>query len=190
RDARGRGSLSALPDGHAPQHEGPRSFAPRSGANLRRGADVSRLSDRRRRRLCRSKHPTRRGASRTMTLELPQIESDHFSADAGLEGKVVRVRFAGNADLTAREALERLLVKLHDEVIRLSCTEVIVDFHELEFMNSSCFKSFVAWINSVQELETGKQYRIRMLSDPAMLWQRRSLHALKCFAVNLIEVES
>jgi len=125
-----------------------------------------------------------------MTLDLPKIESDHFSAHGGLEDKVIRVCFAGNADLAGREALERLLVKLHDEVIRLSCTEVIVDFHELEFMNSSCFKSFVAWINSVQELETGKQYRIRILSDPAMLWQRRSLHALKCFAVNLIEVES
>jgi hypothetical protein len=125
-----------------------------------------------------------------MTLDLPQIESDHFSAHSELEGKVIRLRFAGNADLAGREALERLLVKLHTEVIRLSCGEVIIDFHELEFMNSSCFKSFVAWINNVQELEASKQYRIRILSDPKMLWQRRSLHALKCFAVNLIEVES
>ena len=57
-------------------------------------------------------------------------------------------------------------------------------------MNSSCFKSFVTWISDVSELEPDKQYKIRLLSKPEMHWQRRSLHALRCFAVDLISIET
>ncbi len=56
-------------------------------------------------------------------------------------------------------------------------------------MNSSCFKSFVTWIGEVQDLQPDKQYRIHFRSNPEMLWQRRSLHALRCFAVDLITIE-
>ena len=35
-----------------------------------------------------------------------------------------------------------------------------------------------------------RQYRIRFLSNTEMLWQRRSLHALQCFASHLISVET
>jgi len=34
------------------------------------------------------------------------------------------------------------------------------------------------------------QYRIRFLSNPSILWQRRSLHALSCFAAELITIEA
>lgn len=66
---------------------------------------------------------------------------------------------------------------------------MVVDLTRLEFMNSSCFKSFVAWIEQVQNLDPSEQYRIQFLSDPNMHWQRRSLKALSCFAADLITVE-
>src|SRR5262249_33805309 len=100
------------------------------------------------------------------------------------------VRFSGNADMRSRDALDELLVKLHQEARKGSVTEVVIDFHELEFMNSSCFKSFVTWIGRVQDLPEAERYRIRFLSKPELLWQRRSLHALRCFAVDLITIET
>jgi hypothetical protein len=80
--------------------------------------------------------------------------------------------------------------KLHKEAVRLSASKVIVDFRELEFMNSSCFKIFVAWLAQVRDLEATQQYRIHLLSNPNLLWQRRSLAALSCFAVDLVAIET
>ncbi|MDB4957395.1 MAG: hypothetical protein JWO36_4964, partial [Myxococcales bacterium] len=64
------------------------------------------------------------------------------------------------------------------------------DLRELEFMNSSCFKAFVAWIAMIRDLETDKQYRMHLLSNPNLHWQRRSLAALTCFAVDLVTIET
>jgi hypothetical protein len=75
-------------------------------------------------------------------------------------------------------------------VLRLQVREVAIDLHQLEFMNSSCFKNVVSWLNRVQELPTTAQYYVRFLSNPALLWQRRSLHALQCFANELVRIES
>jgi hypothetical protein len=57
-------------------------------------------------------------------------------------------------------------------------------------MNSSCFKIFVAWLAQVRDLDAAKQYRIHLLSNPNLLWQRRSLAALSCFAVDLVAIET
>jgi hypothetical protein len=57
-------------------------------------------------------------------------------------------------------------------------------------MNSSCFKTFITWIVRVRNLAPDAQYKIRFLSDQEKHWQRRSLGALSCFAVDLIRIES
>jgi hypothetical protein len=66
--------------------------------------------------------------------------------------------------------------------------EVVADFRELAFMNSSCLKEFVRWIAQVDE-RTDDHYRIRFLSDPGAQWQSRSLQALRAFAPNLVTIE-
>lgn len=122
-------------------------------------------------------------------LNLPATTLGDFSVEATPQDRAILARFTGNADLRAREALESFLTRLHAEAMRVTAEKVIVDFHRLEFMNSSCFKSFVTWIGEVQDLQPDKQYRIHFRSNPEMLWQRRSLHALRCFAVDLITIE-
>jgi hypothetical protein len=118
------------------------------------------------------------------------IESRDFSASVEITDATLLLKLTGNADMSAKEGLDALLPRVHEEAKRTSAPEVTVDFRELEFMNSSCFKSFVTWISEVQELEPDKQYRIRLLSKPEMHWQRRSLHALRCFAVDLITIQT
>ena len=66
----------------------------------------------------------------------------------------------------------------------------MVDVRELEFMNSSCFKSIVSWLTSIMELPPPEQYKVHFLSNPERLWQRRSLHALRSFALMLVTIES
>ena len=119
----------------------------------------------------------------------PVIETD-FAAQACLEDGLIKASFSGNADLRFQEALRLFLGTIHDEASRLSTSEVWMDFRQLKFMNSSCFKNFVLWITELQEVAAERQYKIRFIANPTMHWQKRSLHALTCFAEELVSVQS
>jgi anti-anti-sigma factor len=116
------------------------------------------------------------------------VDDVDFSADAGAAGGALTITLTGNADLNVRAELERFMVAVHEEALRTGAQEVVVDLRELEFMNSSCLKSFVWWISSVQALGSGHQYRITFVSSPAMYWQRRSLTALAGLATEIVSV--
>lgn len=123
-------------------------------------------------------------------LNVPAVSTADFQANALHDAAGVSVRLTGNADVRVMAPLDAMLRTLSAELERLSVPEVVVDLRNLQFMNSSCFKSFVTWLGQVQELEPEKQYRIRFLSDANKHWQKRSLSALSCFAVDLVKIES
>jgi anti-anti-sigma factor len=125
-----------------------------------------------------------------MTLQLPKLDTPVLAAEAAVAEAVVTARFRGTADVEAKPALDIYVQALHEEARRLVASKVVVDFRELEFMNSSSFKVFVTWLAQVQELPADQQYRIHFVSNPSMHWQRRSLAALSCFAVNLVTIET
>lgn len=108
-----------------------------------------------------------------------------FGAETRYEGVLV-AKFVGNADAATKPTLDSFLADLHDEARRLQVTRVVLDFTEFEFMSSAGFKSFVAYLTTLQE---DSIYRVSVLSSDDMLWQRRSLHALKCFAPDLLDVD-
>jgi hypothetical protein len=99
------------------------------------------------------------------------------------------VSFSGTAELSAKPGLDDLLGRLHAELLSRHVRQVSVDVTKLEFMNSSCFKSFVSWIDEATKVEDPDQYRIEFLTNAAHHWQKRSLHALECFAPELITVK-
>jgi hypothetical protein len=124
------------------------------------------------------------------TLDVPSIDTEELHSEATYAPPSVNVRLVGSAESVAMTPLGQLLGQLHGEALRLAVREVTVDVRELEFMNSSCFKAFVSWLGLLQDLEPTKQYRIRFLSDEHKHWQRRSLGALSCFAVDLVQVDT
>ena len=125
-----------------------------------------------------------------MSLELPKKAGTVLAIDSHLDDGVATVAFRGTADVESRPDLDALVKKIHEEAMRLKVSKVVIDFRTLEFMNSSSFKIFVGWLANVQELPADRQYRIHFLSNPSMHWQRRSLAALSCFAVDLVTIES
>jgi hypothetical protein len=125
-----------------------------------------------------------------MNIDVPVIFTDDLQSEATYAPPAVSVRLVGSAESVAMAQLGHLLGKLHGEALRLAVREVTIDMRDLEFMNSSCFKAFVSWLGELQELAPGRQYRIRFLSDEQKHWQRRSLGALSCFAVDLIQIET
>lgn len=103
---------------------------------------------------------------------------------------VVRLALTGTADAPAEAALNEMLGRLHGEAQRAGAREVTVDLRALEFMNSSCFKSFITWIVAVRRLSHDQSYRIRFLANASLHWQKRSLHAISYFGGDLVAVES
>jgi hypothetical protein len=116
------------------------------------------------------------------------VSGADFSGVASVDGTAMKLFLKGNGDYAALEPLDQLLTKVHAEALRTGAKTLECDLRQLEFMNSSCFKSFVSWINTIQELEPAQQYHVTFVSNPTLHWQKRSLHTLRCFAVELITV--
>ena len=123
----------------------------------------------------------------SQSLELTRVDTAGFSCAPSLDADKLSVSFCGTGDVAAVELLGSYLKQLHAEAERLSVSEVTCDFRQLSFMNSSCFKAFVVWIDTVKN--TPPSYRIRFLTDPEMHWQRRSLEALRRLATGVVSVE-
>jgi anti-anti-sigma factor len=123
-------------------------------------------------------------------MSLPTVSADDFKADTYNRNDLLVLELVGTADLRVQPQLDEFLGKVNHLAQDRASREVVVDLRKLEFMNSSCFKAFVSWIGELQEMDARRQYKVRFLSEPRMLWQRRSLHALSCFAVDLITIET
>ena len=121
---------------------------------------------------------------------LAAVVENGFGLTPKLEDKTLTVKFTGNADMAAVRPLSLYLSHVHAEALELELDEVAFDLKQLYFMNSSCFKSFVTWINSVSMGDRKRAYRIRFLANPQQYWQRRSLDALRRMAQDIVTIES
>jgi hypothetical protein len=120
-------------------------------------------------------------------LLLEPSASSGFSCTPSFENEGLSVAFEGTGDVAAIELLSAYLKRVHAEAQRLGVAEVTCDFRKLTFMNSSCFKAFVVWIDLLKNSPDG--YKIRFLTDPEMHWQRRSLEALRRLATGVVSVQ-
>lgn len=96
----------------------------------------------------------------------------------------------GNAEHDAREQLPGVLAKLDETAMSKQSKQVEVDFRQVEFMNSSCFKEFVAWLSRIKTRNDAGQYHVLLHSSAQIRWQRASMHALSCFASDVVEVKA
>lgn len=122
-------------------------------------------------------------------LGIESVNKPSFSLTPSFVDGNLAVKFAGNADMAAMSTLAVYLRSVHSEAMQLGVREVTVDLTELYFMNSSCFKSFVTWIESASSAGASA-YRIKFLANPKLHWQRRSLEALRCLADHIVTVQS
>jgi hypothetical protein len=120
-------------------------------------------------------------------LTLASIQHDSFELEPSLEAPDLCVRFSGTGDLDAIDALATFLPKVHAQALELSVREVKFDFRDLEFMNSSCFKAFVTFIDSARS--SAASFRIRFITSSKHHWQRKSLEALRRLAMGLVTIQ-
>lgn len=125
-----------------------------------------------------------------MPIDFPAITSKAFQATASSEGRVATLRLVGSADASVHTLVQAAVTAMREQARALEVSEVAVDMRELEFMNSSCFKCLITWLDDLLEQPVERRYRIRFLSDANKHWQHRSLRALSCFAVDLVSIEA
>jgi hypothetical protein len=117
------------------------------------------------------------------------IDTGVFGASANVDDGEIRVSLRGNADMRAVPDLAAFIPSVHAKAVETCVSSVTVDMLALEFMNSSCFRNFVNWLNWIRELPEARRYKLRFVGSRARHWQRPSLSALSLFAVGLVDIE-
>lgn len=123
-----------------------------------------------------------------MTTNLT-ITEPAFTASIDQAAEEVVVKMTGIADAVAQRHFGALFTELHTMVLRLRSNRVQVDIRELSFMNSSCIKEVIVWIEKVRKGSDAEKYSILFLSSSGQPWQRRTLGAITHFAKGVVGVE-
>ena len=122
-------------------------------------------------------------------MSVVAFQGERLSTTVGIEGNDLIIALSGTADLDVRTDLASWLKMVHDEVLRLKLSRVVVDIRKLEFMSSLCLNSFVGWLATIMEQPAAQQYRVHFKWSREMFWQRKSLNALRRFAFMLVSTD-
>jgi len=118
------------------------------------------------------------------------IQEPNFRATGQFDDDArLNVRLWGNADQRGNTLLDAFLQAADQQAVAAGIKEVIVDFRELEFMNSSCLKALVTWLRRAREHAPEERYAIRFLHEPQTHWQMRSFSALAAFGRGVLTIE-
>jgi hypothetical protein len=119
-----------------------------------------------------------------------QVAEEKYSAQLGSDAQGVRVHFRGTiSTINPAVVLNPFVDAVHAHVLEAGAKEIRVDLTALEFCNSSGFKSFIHWIERIQQAPEPKRYKLRFLSTKERKWQRTSLLALSCYGINIVQID-
>ena len=126
----------------------------------------------------------------TARAALPHAADEKYSAHLVPDPHGVKVMFKGTiSTVNPSLVLNPFVDAAHAYALEASAKEVRVDLTQLEFCNSSGFKSFIHWIERVQAVPEPRRYKIRFLSTKERRWQRASLLALSCYGLNVVVID-
>ncbi len=120
-------------------------------------------------------------------IDVPAFGNEEFWMGP-VEGVLPSVRFTGTGDMEAAGELSQFLSLLHEAVMQSQAKNVVFDITELYFMNSSCLKELVVWINKLNT--QGRPYTVSFRTNPRLKWQSRSLSTLQRLAPAVVHLES
>jgi hypothetical protein len=119
-----------------------------------------------------------------------EVSDEKYSASFAAEADGPRVVFRGTiSTVNPAVVLNPFVDAVHAVLSTRGGGRVRVDLRELEFCNSSGFKSFIHWIERIASLPEPSRYPLHFVSNAARKWQRTSLLALSCYGVNSVSME-
>jgi hypothetical protein len=100
------------------------------------------------------------------------------------------IKFTGTIDHpNPGEFMDPLLEKVHTDALAQQASEVVADFSELGFLNSSGIKSLIKWVMKQMELSADQRYPIKFLYSTKVTWQQTSLKAITVMARGLVTIQ-
>jgi hypothetical protein len=117
------------------------------------------------------------------------IQEPNFRATGEFDDARLNVRLWGNADQRGNTLLDSFLQAVDLQAVAAGVKDIVVDFRELEFMNSSCLKALVTWLRRAREHAPEQRYAIRFVHEPQAHWQIRSFSALAAFGRGVLTIE-
>lgn len=121
---------------------------------------------------------------------LKEIVKPTFSGKVHRTDEGVVVQLTGSADVLAQPHMEEMFAAAHQAADAAGLKPVKVDIRSLTFMNSSCFKHIVLWIQKVINSPSESRYGVVFLSASSQAWQPRALKTLTHLAGNAISIET
>ena len=117
------------------------------------------------------------------------IQMDGFSLKSEQAPTAIVATLKGNADMAVQEKFKATLENIASLAKASRMREVVFDWNELYFMNSSCLSLLLRFINGVLELPAASRFKVRFRSSPNLKWQQKSLKALRSYADELVVIE-
>jgi anti-anti-sigma factor len=117
------------------------------------------------------------------------IQMDGFTLRSEHAQAAIVATLKGNADMAVQEKFKAALENIANLAKASRMREVVFDWNELYFMNSSCLSLLLRFINGVLELPAGSRFKVRFRSSPNLKWQQKSLKALRSYADELVVIE-
>ena len=117
------------------------------------------------------------------------VQLDGFSLRAEHARGAIVAKLSGNADMAVQERLRAALENISSTAKASRAKEVVFDWQELYFMNSSCLSLLLRFLNGVLELPEASRFKVRFRASPTLRWQQKSLKALQAYAHELVVIE-
>lgn len=123
-------------------------------------------------------------------LGVDGISQDRIKIDVVDSANGVTLKFIGDIDMEDPSILlDPLFEKVHDGCVAKGIKEVIADFTELNFLNSSGIKAIAKWIMKLAMLPDDQKYIIRIAHNKEITWQVTSLPTLTFLVPGAVKVE-
>ncbi len=101
-------------------------------------------------------------------LAVTPLHTEDFHSRVTMADGVITLTLKGRARPANRRSLGEMLDEIHEHVRRLDVSRVVVDVTDLEFMNSSCFKSIVSWLTNRAAGDGAIQGPLRLQPQPPL----------------------
>jgi hypothetical protein len=121
-------------------------------------------------------------------MDLKAVIQEGFSIKPTLMTSAIKIELRGSADNASKDAFSQFVDVVHSEAEHLHMSEIIVDVHELYFINSMCLKVFVQWIDRLVNMPSHRRYTLTFLVDQHLHWQDRSILALQRMAPEFVRI--
>ena len=121
-----------------------------------------------------------------LTVSHPRV--GRLSYRASRRGTDLALALSGLAETPDQQPLRELLAAAHAFATAEGVARVELDLREVRFMNSSCFKELITWLQAAKGLAPGRRYRVRLVANPLVRWQRAGVTALVTFGGDLMTV--